>query len=383
MKSKWESRSLAEFLTPASQQVHLSDDADYKQVTISLHGRGVRLRKIAKGAEVRTKSQNLARGGQFIYSRIDARNGAMGIIPPELDGAIVTGDFPLFNINEKVVEPIFFLYLTRRKRFIEMCRNASRGVTNRKRLKEMQLLNLTVLLPSLNEQRRIVAQLGTINERIHEARRLQKAIEEEEGEFLSTIIQKVSEGAPRHRLGEIAPVVRRPVVIDTSESYPELGIRSFGKGTFHKPPLNGAEVGSKRLYRIEPGDLLFSNVFSWEGAIAVAQSHDSGRFGSHRFITAVPDPTRALPTFLCRYFLTEDGLAQIRGASPGAAGRNRTLGIQKLEAIEVPIPPLRMQEHFARVYERVLASRRIQNQIAQELDALTPSVLERAFNGEL
>lgn len=64
-----------------------------------------------------------------------------------------------------------------------------------------------------------------------------------------------------------------------------LGIRSFGKGTFHKPPLSGSEAGTKPLYRIDPGDLLFSNVFAWEGAIAIAQPADTGRFGSHRFTT--------------------------------------------------------------------------------------------------
>jgi hypothetical protein len=58
--------------------------------------------------------------------------------------------------------------------------------------------------------------------------------------------------------------------------YPELGIRSFGKGTFHKP-LDYLSVGTKRLFRIEPGDLVFSNVFAWEGAIAVAQKDDEGR----------------------------------------------------------------------------------------------------------
>lgn len=78
-------------------------------------------------------------------------------------------------------------------------------------------------------------------------------------------------------MAEVAPLVRREESIDLNGSYPELGIRSFGKGTFHKPPLSGSDVGTKRLYRIEPGDLLFSNVFAWEGAIAIALPKDAGR----------------------------------------------------------------------------------------------------------
>ena len=53
----------------------------------------------------------------------------------------------------------------------------------------------------------------------------------------------------------VAPVVRRPISVCPEDEYPELGIRSFGKGTFHKPSLSGMSVGSKKLFSIEPGDL--------------------------------------------------------------------------------------------------------------------------------
>ena len=109
---------------------------------------------------------------------------------------------------------------------------------------------------------------------------------------------------PKAVLGDIAPIVRRPVAIHQDQAYPEMGIRSFGRGTFHKPALSGVDVGTKRLFRIEPGDLVFSNVFAWEGAIAVASSEDAGRFGSHRFITCVLDSSRANATFLKLYLTT-------------------------------------------------------------------------------
>lgn len=73
---------------------------------------------------------------------------------------------------------------------------------------------------------------------------------------------------------EIAPLVRRIVEIEPDAMYPELGLRSYGKGTFHKPAIMGSELGGKRIYRIEAGDVVFSNVFSWEGAVAVARPED-------------------------------------------------------------------------------------------------------------
>jgi type I restriction enzyme S subunit len=162
-----------------------------------------------------------------------------------------------------------------------------------------------------------------------------------------------------------------------------LGIRSFGKGTFHKPALSGFDLGNKRIFRIEPGDLLFSNVFAWEGAIAVAQPEDAGRVGSHRYMTCVPNPDRAVASFLCFNFLTSEGLDLIRAASPGGAGRNRTLGIQALAEIKVPVPPTHEQQWFDALVSETNTLKRLHAETAAELDALVPSILDRAFKGEL
>lgn len=126
------------------------------------------------------------------------------------------------------------------------------------------------------------------------------------------------------RMGEVAPVIRREVDVRLDGVYPELGLRSFGKGTFHKPALSGIEVGDKRLFIIKAGDLLLSNVFAWEGAVAVARTEDEGRYGSHRYIACAVDQVRASVNFVARYLLTPPGLAAIGLASPGGAGRNKT-----------------------------------------------------------
>lgn len=76
-------------------------------------------------------------------------------------------------------------------------------------------------------------------------------------------------------------------------------------------------------------------------------------------------------------------MEDIRNASPGGAGRNKTLGLTKLENIEVPIPPLDKQ----RAFEELLGkTRQIKAHIAasqKELDALFPALLDKAFKGEL
>lgn len=157
------------------------------------------------------------------------------------------------------------------------------------------------------------------------------------------------------RMGDVAPLVRREVDVQPGETYPELGLRSFGKGTFHKPALTAEQVGSKRLFLIKAGDLLLSNVFAWEGAVAVAGPADDGRYGSHRYITCNVDPGIANVHFVARYLVTPAGLASIGVASPGGAGRNKTLGLAALADIQIPLPPLAEQNAINEVLECVEA----------------------------
>lgn len=244
-------------------------------------------------------------------------------------------------------------------------------------------MQMRIPLPPLEEQRRIVARIDHLAAKIEEARHYRYQIDHETKALLRSRFSQVIAGAPRRSMGEVAPLVRRPADICDGGEYPELGIRSFGRGTFHKPALDYLEIGSKKLYRIEPGDLVFNNVFAWEGAIAVAQPEDAGRFGSHRFITCVPKEGVATADFLCFYFLTPEGLERIGEASPGGAGRNRTLGLNKLAKIEVPLPAYDQQVAFGRLMQKVRAMQLAREPAGTELDSLLPSILDRAFRGAL
>ncbi|MGE8136483.1 hypothetical protein ACQKO5_23090 [Novosphingobium subterraneum] len=196
---------------------------------------------------------------------------------------------------------------------------------------------------------------------------------------LRAAFARIIADAPRVAMGDIAPLVRRPVMIDPDGSYPELGVRSFGKGTFHKPALPGIEVGTKKLFTVEAGDLVFNIVFAWEGAVAVASSGDAGRVGSHRFLTCVPDPDRATADFLRFWYLGEEGMLALGQASPGGAGRNRTLGIKALEAIKVPVPSLDAQLWFDSLQTKARAAKAAQAEATAHLDQLLPAMLNEVF----
>ncbi|WP_337288512.1 restriction endonuclease subunit S [Candidatus Methylomirabilis sp.] len=383
MSAKWPMVKLGEVLRRSEETVLLQPDAGYRELTVKLWGKGVIPRRVVRGAEVAASRRFLAKAGHFVLSRIDARNGAMGLVPKGLDGAIVTNDFPVFTLDETKLVPGFLGWMSRTADFVEKCQHASEGTTNRIRLQEERFLAIEIPVPPLSEQRRIASRIEELATQIEQARGLRQQQEAEAQRALIAAFWQIAKNASRYSMQKVAPLVRRAVEVDPNASYPELGIRSFGKGTFHKPALTGFELGSKRLYRIEPGDLLFMNVFAWEGAVAVARPEDEGRYGSHRFITCLPEKDVVTPHFLCFYFLTEEGLEKLREASPGGAGRNRTLGLTALSNIQVPVPKIDEQQWFDDLQTEVDRLKMLQAETASELDALLPAILDRAFKGEL
>jgi type I restriction enzyme S subunit len=153
-------KRIGDILTRNKTPVVVKDGKSYKQVTIRTNYKGVVLRGSQDGSAILTKNQFAVSAGQFILSRIDARNGAFGIVPEELEGAIVSNEFLAFDINEAEVERDFFNVFLQSPVFLEACIKASRGNTNRKRVEEDFFLNYQVNLPPLREQHALIKQIN-------------------------------------------------------------------------------------------------------------------------------------------------------------------------------------------------------------------------------
>jgi|GEM_PF-363309 len=149
--------------------------------------------------------------------------------------------------------------------------------------------------------------------------------------------------------GQIARRVSKPVAVAKGEYYREIGLRSHGRGVFHKDPVPGADLGEKRVFRVQPGALIFNIVFAWEQAVAMTSEAEAGMIASHRFPMFVGRDGKAAATFLLRYFLTPRGKHELGLASPGGAGRNKTLGQDDLTRLPVPLPPLAEQRRIVEV----------------------------------
>ena len=53
---------------------------------------------------------------------------------------------------------------------------------------------------------------------------------------------------PRVQLGEVLCHIARPLTVEVAGTDREIGIRSHGKGVFHKAPVTGAAIGDKRVF---------------------------------------------------------------------------------------------------------------------------------------
>jgi type I restriction enzyme, S subunit len=157
---------------------------------------------------------------------------------------------------------------------------------------------------------------------------------------------------PRVRLGDVLRFTPRPVTVDSTRTYREIGIRSHGRGIFHKPPVTGLDIGNKRVFYIEPDDFVLNIVFAWEGAVAVTSEAETGMIASHRFPTFRPDPARLEVKYLQYWLQTELGRDLLDRVSPGGAGRNRTLTRDAFLNQDIPLPPLAEQRRVvARIEE--------------------------------
>ncbi len=146
---------------------------------------------------------------------------------------------------------------------------------------------------------------------------------------------------------ELFSLARRSVEPEVACEYREIGVRSFGKGLFIKDPVTGLDLGSKRVFLVKNGDFIVSNVFAWEGAVGLAGPEHDGFIGSHRFMTWVPKSHDFSTRYVLEYFRSQIGVSELGKASPGSAGRNRTLSIKNFEEILVPLPSRSEQDRIA------------------------------------
>jgi type I restriction enzyme S subunit len=208
-----------------------------------------------------------------------------------------------------------------------------------------QLKRLVFPLPPLPEQAAIVRFLDHADRRIRRyiraKQKLIKLLEERVSARASEVMRH-----PRctmQRLGRVATEYVRSIVREDAEIYVPLGLYNRGRGIFHKTPTLGADLGDSAFTWVEPGDLVVSGQFAWEGAVALASSAEKKRIVSHRYYLLRGVTDRATTPYLWALLRSDFGVMLLEQHSRGAAGRNRPLNLRTLLKEPVPVPPLEAQ----------------------------------------
>ena len=182
-----------------------------------------------------------------------------------------------------------------------------------------------------------------------------------------------------YTIGDCLRRVEHPVEVDSDALYTQIGIRSHGKGLFYKEPVTGELLGSKAVYWVEPNCFILNIVFAWEQAIGKTTQAEVGMIGSHRFPMYKPVNNLIDIDYLVYYLLTKRGTDILEAASPGGAGRNRTLGQDRFMKSRIVLPPLDEQQKIAEILATQDKAIELQGRKIEELKRFKKGCLEKMF----
>lgn len=395
MSAGWPLVPLGDLLQRSERTVALHPQTTYREITVRLKGKGVVERRQVKGVEIASDRRYEASAGQFIISRIDARNGASGLVPDELNGAVVTNDFPLFHVAKDRLAPSFLNWMSKTASFVDLCKRASEGTTNRVRLSEDRFKALEIALPPLDEQRRIVAHIEELARKVNEARGLRNASQEE----LSAL--QVSKGRSIFEAlaGQTVPLESVcSAIIDNLHSNPlyvENGtvpcVRSpdVGYGTLDLDNARRTDEAEyvRRTVRGEPkpDDIVLVREGGGTGKCALVQQGQRFSLGQ-RVMMIRPNQAKVRPKFFLYQILSptiqEDHISVL---SKGSAAPHLNIGA--LRRFPFALPQFDVQDSVVAELDalqvKVYSVKALQSETAAELNAMLPAILDKAFTGGL
>lgn len=271
----WASKKIGQWLKLAERSIVLQDEEEYQLVTIRRGFGGVDSRGSFLGKNVLVKNYFIVKTGDFIISKRQIAHGACGIVPPDLDGAVVSNEYNVFLPQDGTNIQMFnlMMQLPHYKRLFYLM---SDGVHIEKLLfKTQDWMKRTLAMPLLKEQKKIAEILATQDKAIE----LQGRKIDELKRFKKGCLEKMFP-----RKGQKVPEKRFPGFTDDweqrklgdcfderNESMPdgELisvtindGIKKFSELGRH----DNSNDDKSKYKKVCVGDIAYNSMRMWQGA---------------------------------------------------------------------------------------------------------------------
>lgn len=382
---------LADVLGYRKEFVTIDDLTIYRRPRVQLHAQGIILRDEVPGALIKTKQQQVCRGGDLLVAEIDAKVGGFGIVPDALHGAIVSSHYFLFDLDQARLDRRFLEYFVRTPAFGEQVE--AQGSTNYAAIRPTDVLGYRIPLPPLAEQRRVVARIEELAAQIDEARTLRQQVAAEAEAMRKSWLRDIMHHcqADDVDLGDACETIDN---LHNNPRYASSGVpcvRSpdVGWGTLNlDAALRTDEVEyARRTARGEPhiDDIVFVREGGGTGKCALVLPDHRFSLGQ-RVMMLRADKKRVVPKFLLYQLLSplvQDD--QIQPLCKGSASPHLNIGAMRHFRFRLPGLPeqRRIVAELDALQAEVDALKRLQAETAAELDALLPAILDRALKGEL
>ena len=402
MSAAWPLTKLAEIIRPSLDPHAVDASRSYANLGIYSFGRGVFSKPPIEGTNTSATTLYRVRGGQFIYSRLFAFEGAYATVPPELDGAYVSNEFPTFDCDPRRVDPAFLRWLFSRPSVWREIASRSTGMGDRRqRIHPEQVVEHAIPLPPLDEQRRIVARIEALAANVEEARGLRAGSADE----LAAVLQ----AARRSFFGEKAlpdwqPLGAHIAQIENGKSpategrvaepheWAVLKVGAVSFGDFDDSANKALPRSFEPLpeYEVRPDDFLMcrANTPDLVGACAIVrQTRPRLMLSDKIFRFLFKNDAGLLPHFLDHALKSPALRRQIIAAATGTSPTMKNISKEKVLALRVPAPPIEEQNRIVAELDalqtKIVAVKALQAETAAELDAIMPAILDKAFKGEL
>lgn len=379
--NQWPLVPLGEVLQHRKEFIEIDDFVTYKRCRVQLHAQGIVLRDQVPGAEIKTKKQQVCKANEFLVAEIDAKLGGYGVVPPDLDGAIVSSHYFLFGIDEAKIDRRFLGYFIRTPAFHEQV--AAQGSTNYAAIRPGHVLVYTIPLPPLSEQRRLVERIDGLAAKIEEAKRLRSEADTGIEAICRSVLRSDPDGVTPTKMSDLVRRREPDVAVQSEETYHFAGVYCFGRGVFVGQRKTGMEFQYPRLTTLRTDDFVYPKLMAWEGALATVPPECNGLVVSTEFPVFEVNREKVLPEVLDVHFRTPEVWPELSGTSTGTNMRRRRLNPADFLRYKFPLPSMATQQRVKAIREKAGSTASIRADQIKELEAMFPAILDRAFGGEL